>query len=43
LPFKIDAYGPPGLRKMAEDFFNYEEFDINTRIVDEGRADHAQC
>jgi ribonuclease BN (tRNA processing enzyme) len=39
LPFKIDAYGPPGLRKMAEDFFNYEEFDIKTRIVDEGRAD----
>jgi ribonuclease BN (tRNA processing enzyme) len=39
LPFRLDAYGPPGLTKMAQDFFNYLKFDINTRIVDEGRAD----
>ncbi|HSE32017.1 MAG TPA: MBL fold metallo-hydrolase [Pyrinomonadaceae bacterium] len=39
LPIKIDGYGPPGLKKMADDFFSYQQFDINTRIVDEGRAD----
>jgi len=37
--FKIDAYGPPGLKKMAEDYFSYQKFDIDTRIVDEGRPD----
>jgi len=36
---KIDAYGPPGLKKMAEDYFSYQKFDIDTRIVDEGRPD----
>ncbi|HTG94411.1 MAG TPA: MBL fold metallo-hydrolase, partial [Pyrinomonadaceae bacterium] len=25
--------------KMAEDFFSYQKFDIDTRIVDEGRTD----
>ena len=39
LPTHIDAYGPPGLTKMADDFFNYLKFDIDTRIVDEGRPD----
>lgn len=39
LPAHIDAYGPPGLVKMAEHFFNYLKFDIDTRIVDEGRTD----
>ena len=39
LPAHIDAYGPTGLTKMAEDFFNYLKFDIDTRIVDEGRTD----
>jgi ribonuclease BN (tRNA processing enzyme) len=39
LPAHIDAYGPPGLTKMAEHFFNYQKFDIDTRIVDEGRTD----
>ena len=39
LPAHIDAYGPPGLRKMAEQFFEYQKFDIDTRIVDEGRTD----
>jgi len=38
-PIKIDGYGPPGLKKMAEDFFSYQKFDIDTRIVDEGRTD----
>ena len=42
LPTPIDAYGPPGLTKMADDFFNYLKFDIDTRMVDEGRADPRQ-
>ena len=39
LPIHIDAYGPPGLRKMTDDFFSYTKFDIDIRIVDEGRSD----
>src|ERR1044071_2085323 len=39
LPVKVDAYGPPGLTKMTRDFFNYQKFDIDTRIEDEGRTD----
>ena len=39
LPAHIDAYGPPGLKKMAKLFFDYLKFDIDTRIVDEGRTD----
>jgi len=39
LPTRVDAYGPPGLRDMTRDFFNYLRFDIDTRIVDEGRQD----
>ncbi|MGI9167922.1 MAG: MBL fold metallo-hydrolase [Pyrinomonadaceae bacterium] len=35
----VDAYGPTGLRKMTQDFFSYMKFDIETRIVDEGRPD----
>src|SRR5215216_368241 len=38
-PAHIDAYGPPGLTKMASQFFDYLKFDIDTRIVDEGRTD----
>lgn len=38
-PMHVDAYGPPGLRKMTQDFFNYMKFDIETRLVDEGRDD----
>ncbi|HEX4899370.1 MAG TPA: MBL fold metallo-hydrolase, partial [Pyrinomonadaceae bacterium] len=41
-PIKVDAYGPPGLQKMTEDFFSYMKFDIDTRIVDEGRPDLRQ-
>lgn len=39
LPAQIDAYGPPGLTKMARQFFEYQKFDIDVRIVDEGRTD----
>ena len=39
LPLQVDAYGPAGLRKMTEDFFSYQKFDIDTRIVDKGRPD----
>ncbi len=39
IPIRIDAYGPSGLRRMTQDFFNYQKFDIDTRIVDEGRPD----
>jgi len=39
LPIHVDAYGPTGLRKMTQDFFSYLKFDIETRIVDEGRPD----
>lgn len=38
-PIRIDSYGPSGLRKLTRDFFNYQKFDIDTRIVDEGRPD----
>jgi ribonuclease BN (tRNA processing enzyme) len=39
LPAQVNAYGPPGLRNMTQDFFNYLKFDIETRITDEGRPD----
>ena len=39
LPVRVDAYGPTGLEKMFQDFFNYLKFDIDTRIDDEGRSD----
>ena len=39
LPARIDAYGPTGMSRMARSFFNYLKFDIDTRIVDEGRTD----
>jgi ribonuclease BN (tRNA processing enzyme) len=38
-PNRIDAYGPPGLRAMTEDFFRYQQFDIETRLKDEGGSD----
>jgi ribonuclease BN (tRNA processing enzyme) len=41
-PIHVDAYGPVGLRKLTQDFFNYQKFDIDTRIVDEGRPDPRQ-
>ena len=36
---RIDAYGPSGLEKMTDDFFNYMKMDIDVRIEDEGRSD----
>ncbi len=39
IPVQVDAYGPTGLRKLTQDFFAYQKFDIDTRIVDEGRPD----
>src|SRR5205085_6852766 len=38
-PLKVDAYGPPGLNKLTRDFFEYQKFDIETRIADEGSGD----
>ena len=38
-PIMIDAYGPTGLQKLTRDFLEYEKFDIETRIVDEGATD----
>jgi ribonuclease BN (tRNA processing enzyme) len=35
----IDAYGPSGLAKLTKDFFEYERFDIETRLTDEGYSD----
>src|ERR1041384_7771507 len=35
----IDVYGPTGLRKMTQNFFEYQKFDIDTRIADEGVSD----
>jgi ribonuclease BN (tRNA processing enzyme) len=39
LPIQVDAYGPVGLKQMTEDFFDYTRFDIELRMVDEGRPD----
>jgi ribonuclease BN (tRNA processing enzyme) len=39
LPFRVDAYGPPGLERMTRAFFEYMKLDIDTRIHDEGRPD----
>jgi len=38
-PVHVDAYGPVGLKKLTRDFFEYEKFDIETRMVDEGWPD----
>jgi ribonuclease BN (tRNA processing enzyme) len=39
VPVRMDVYGPGGLQQMTKAFFAYQEFDIETRIVDEGRPD----
>jgi ribonuclease BN (tRNA processing enzyme) len=41
-PPRVDAYGPPGLKRMTQDFFAYLKFDIDTRIADEGVVDPRQ-
>ena len=38
-PVRVDAYGPSGLQEMMRAFFDYQKFDIDLRIVDEGRPD----
>ena len=36
---RVDAYGPPGMERMRQAFFDYMKFDIETRMADEGRPD----
>src|SRR6266567_890182 len=38
-PIQVDAYGPMGLKKLTQDFFEYEKFDIEIRLGDEGGVD----
>jgi ribonuclease BN (tRNA processing enzyme) len=35
----VDAYGPKGLMRMTESFFDYMKFDFETRMADEGMSD----
>jgi ribonuclease BN (tRNA processing enzyme) len=37
LASKVDAYGPPPLKAMAQLFLQMDAYDIKTRIADEGR------
>ena len=37
LSTQVDAYGPPPLKKMTDLFLSLNEYDIETRIADEGR------
>lgn len=37
LNHRIDTYGPAPIKRMTQQFLALNEFDINTRIVDEGR------
>jgi ribonuclease BN (tRNA processing enzyme) len=39
LTASIDAWGPPRLAEMTKAYFALNKYDIETRIVDEGRAD----
>jgi ribonuclease BN (tRNA processing enzyme) len=39
LTARIDAYGPPPIRAMLKANWELNKFDIETRIVDEGRPD----
>ena len=36
---RVDLYGPPGMARMRDAFFEYMKFDIETRMADEGRPD----
>lgn len=38
-PMRIDAYGPPGLKRMTRAYLEYVRFDVETRVPDEGRPD----
>jgi ribonuclease BN (tRNA processing enzyme) len=35
----VDAYGPAGMRRLADGFWDAYKFDIETRMADEGRPD----
>jgi ribonuclease BN (tRNA processing enzyme) len=35
----VDAYGPAGMRQLAQGFWDAYKFDIETRMADEGRPD----
>jgi ribonuclease BN (tRNA processing enzyme) len=35
---RVDTWGPPPIEKMTKLFFDMNAYDINTRIVDEGRV-----
>jgi ribonuclease BN (tRNA processing enzyme) len=35
----VDAYGPPGMKELADGFWQAYRFDIETRMADEGRPD----
>jgi ribonuclease BN (tRNA processing enzyme) len=35
----IDAYGPAGMKRLAQGFWDAYQFDIETRMADEGRPD----
>lgn len=37
----VDAYGPPPLKRMTRDFLALNDYDIQTRIADEGRVPFA--
>lgn len=37
LAHRVDTYGPPPLAKMTEQFLALNDYDIRTRIADEGR------
>jgi ribonuclease BN (tRNA processing enzyme) len=37
LNHRIDSYGPPPIQRMTQQFLALNDFDIKTRIVDEGR------
>lgn len=36
---QIDAYGPRGMKQLAQGFWDAYKFDIETRMADEGRPD----
>src|SRR5712691_13490487 len=38
----IDAYGPAGMKRLAQGFWDAYQFDIETRMADEGRPDLRQ-
>ena len=39
LQMPVDAYGPAGMKQLAQGFWDAYKFDIETRIADEGRPD----